>query len=207
MKTSTLSKKLYQASINYLGAARLLCDNLNYTKIQDIIYLTMFLLRHSAELILKSLICDFLKKQTVLINNKAIWYEFNGEKRKIDNDHSLLKLYARLLEIGSGYLVPLLSDDPNLRKDLELFSKYDDTGEYYRYPISKSGKSFKIKIYSIGESNLAPSINKGSRISILSNEDSVIIKNLDEKVFTNINRLIRIINVLYDLSIHKINEF
>jgi len=205
MKTSTLSKKLYQASSNYLDAARLLCDNLDYKKTHNIVYPAMFLLRHSAELMLKSLICDFLKDQTVLINNKGIWYEFNGEKRKIDKDHSLLKLYAELLDIGSGYLVPLLSNDQNLRKDLELFSKYDATGEYYRYPISKSGKSSKTKMYSIGESSLAPSIAKGSRINILPSEDSVIIKNLDEKVFTNISRLIRIINMLCELSSHNAN--
>lgn len=204
MKTSTLSNKFFKAYENYFRASKLLLDNINYMNSPDIIYPAAFLLRHSAELLIKSLICDFVNEQNILIDKRrGIFLDVNGNKHKLEG-HSLLFLYDELIKIASSNLVPLMNKDFKLRKKIERFSKQDNNSEYFRYPISKNSRSSNVVMYSLAESDIAPDISKTMNINVLTGTDNpILIKNLDKKVHSNIKLLNEIIDTLINYSRYK----
>lgn len=66
----------------------------------DIIYPAAFLLRHSAELLIKSLICDYALEQKAVFEKNGIFININSEIIKLDG-HSLLELYDKLIKLAS----------------------------------------------------------------------------------------------------------
>lgn len=204
MRTSTLSKKFFKAYQNYSTASELLFNSFSYMESPGIIYPTAFLLRHSAELLMKSLICDFVNDQNVFIDKKkGIFLDVSGNKHKLEG-HSLLSLYDELIKIGTSYLVPYMDKDVMLRKKIERFSKYDDNSEYFRYPISKQHKSSIVNMYSLGKSDIAPDISRTMNINILIETDEpIVLKNLDRSVHSNIRVLKEIIDMLLIYSRHN----
>lgn len=207
MKTTTLAKKLFIAFQNYFSASEFLLDANNYRYSSDIIYPSAFLLRHSAELLLKSLICEFVNDQNIIMNNKkGIFLDVNGNKNRLEG-HSLLSLYDVLLTISSSNLVPLIDENPNLRKKIERYNNHDNNSEYFRYPISKNSKSSQTKMFSLGESDIAPDISQRMNVTILTGLDEpIVLKNLDKGVLTKIGLLREIIEMLLKYSRHSKNR-
>jgi hypothetical protein len=207
MKTTTLAKKLFKAFQNYFSASEFLLDAINYRYSSDIIYPSAFLLRHSAELLLKSLICEFVNDQNIIMNNKkGIFLDVNGNKNRLEG-HSLLSLYDVLLTISSSNLVPLIDENPNLRKKIERYNNHDNNSEYFRYHISKNSKSSQTKMFSLGESDIAPDISQRMNVTILTGLDEpIVLKNLDKGVLTKIGLLREIIEMLLKYSRHSKNR-
>lgn len=207
MKITTLAKKLFKAFQNYFSASELLLDANNYRYSSDIVYPSAFLLRHSAELLIKSLICDFANDHNIIIDSKkGIFLDVNGIKHRLEG-HSLLSLYDLLMKISSSNLVPLIDENPNLRKKIERYNNHDNNSEYFRYPISKNSKSSKTKMFSLGESDMAPDISQRMNVTILTGLDEpIVLKNVDKGILTKIELLREIIEMLLKYSRHSKNR-
>lgn len=207
VKTTTLARKFFMGYQNYFHASEFLHNTLNYKDFPHIIYPSAFLLRHSAELLIKSLICDFVNEQNIIIDSKkGIFLDVNGNKNRLEG-HSLLSLYDVLLKISSSNLVPLIDVNPNLRKKIERYNNHDNNSEYFRYPISKNSKSSHTKMFSLGESDIAPDISQRMNVAILTGLDEpIVLKNLDKGVFTKIGLLREIIEILLKYSRHSKNR-
>lgn len=196
MKTSTLSNKFFKAYQNYFTASNLLLEGINYMESPDVIYPSAFLLRHSAELLIKSLICDYVIERKVIFEKTGTYVNTNNEKFKLEG-HSLLGLYDLLIKVASSSLVTLVSNDLKLRNKIKRFDKSDRTGEYYRYPISKNAPSSKIKMFSMDHSGIVPDLAKPMNFGLLvGGKNPVILRQLDEKVMKNIIDLNEIIDEL-----------
>lgn len=196
MKTSTLSKKFFKAYQNYFNATEILLNGINYMGFPDIIYPAAFLLRHSAELLIKSLICDYALEQKAVFEEKGIFININSETIKLDG-HSLLELYDKLIKVASSSLVILIAKDLKLRNKIKIFDKSDRTGEYYRYPVSKKEPSSKMKMFNLDDSGIAPDLAESINFGLLVGDGNpMILHELDEEVLANISDLNEIINEL-----------
>ena len=196
MKSSILAKKFFKAFENYYNAASILENKSNEIELVDIIYPAAYLLRHSAELLLKSLICSYATEQSIIIKNKRTYLNTLTEEIYLEG-HSLLTLYYNLLKVGSSRLLTEIPEDKELIKMLKSFEKKDKTGEYYKYPISVKNPSSKIKMFKINEIEVSPDLGKSQNLNIMIDDEKVFVaKGYDREIRENIVLLGDIINKL-----------
>lgn len=146
MKNTTLSKKFYNNGLNYYEAIKILKTQILYSRDSFVIYPLLYLERHIVELFLKSLIIYSSSKCDV--NNKIL-IEWNNQTFDISKTHSLKILLEKFIEIQtSTRLIPIYDDKiEEINRIIISFDQIDKTGEYYRYPISKSGQISKFKLF------------------------------------------------------------
>ena len=95
----------------------------------------VFLLRHAAELLLKSLIIKALFKSGI-----SEWqsFKFSSSNRKISSTHSLSELYSVWKELDEA--VGLTKDEIILLEEYVYnINCYDEDSTFFRYPIDKNG--------------------------------------------------------------------
>jgi len=147
MNSKQLSKRMCYVSKNYFDSAMILEKNLFVCNNNNIIYPIVYLLRHSLELILKSLILQDINLQHIDIKKPVIYYSrLKGKNFDISRTHSLVVLFDRLVDIDNAKIEDydqLVGFHKDTIKELKnLFSTIDDidyNGDMYRYPISKKG--------------------------------------------------------------------
>lgn len=203
MEKNDIVNAFFISSNNYFDAGILIIENIDYASKPNVIYPAAFLLRHSAELLLKSLICDYSSQDMIIMSKSELIVRVNNINFNLET-HSLLNLYDKLLEVASLGLFPLIEKNNKLRENLIKLDKIDGNGVYYRYPVSKKSPSSKTIPYIISGHDIAPDLSsiedKGLLIGF---KDPLAIEELDVHVFENIEKLTEIIVELRDYSTFK----
>ena len=95
----------------------------------------VFLLRHAAELLLKSLIIKVLFKSGI-----SEWQSFklSSSNRKLSSTHSLSELYSAWRELDEA--AGLAQDEIEILEEYVYnINCYDEDSTFFRYPIDKKG--------------------------------------------------------------------
>ena len=218
MKNKDLSKRMVIVSYNYYESATLLDEKILTGKNYNIIYPVVYLLRHSLELIVKSLILQEVDNQKINPSKPEVIYNLNAKKFDISRTHSISVLFDKFVEIQESKVTngqQLFGYDENLLKELSRvineIDKIDHTSDIYRYPISKSGKKNPIHFADEAEDNLVfgeigPK-NKGYFIYGKTEEkDFDFIKHIyvkDEQTLKIKSTLFSVIQKIIDFSVYK----
>ncbi len=218
MRSKDLSKRMVIVSYNYYQSATLLDETILTGNNYNIIYPVVYLLRHSVELIVKSLILQEVDNQKINPSKPEVLYNQKTKKFDISRTHSIRVLFDKFVEIQESKVTngqQLFGYDENLLKELSNvineIDKIDHTSDIYRYPISKSGKKNPIHFANEAEDNLVfgevgPN-NKGYFIFGKTEEkDFDFIKHIyvrDEQTLKMKNTLFSVIKKIVDFSVYK----
>lgn len=135
------TKKYIEMAKNYFKAAQILQNQLLDNP--ELFRPTIYLLRHSNELLLKGIIIDISKRN---YNRSVKDISINGHK--ITQTHSLIDLWEYYLSIESPLCV---YESQQVRRVLKRLDKRDQSSTYYRYPYRQNGKSVSISPIVLGE--------------------------------------------------------
>lgn len=181
MTNIELSKNFYDSHVNYYQSSLFLYQLSNDFESKNVIYPASYLLRHSLELLLKSLICYYAEDQKIEINKDGIEIFSHSLSFKLEG-HSLLDLYDRLIKITNN-IVRLIEPNKNLRKMIVDITNIDKTSEYYRYPISKNIEVSKQNKYTVTSDEVVPDLSLNEDTFILTDGNvTFVIDDYDEKV-------------------------
>lgn len=174
---NSIVKRYYDLAYNYHLSATVL-----WGQIIEAPYIynpTIFLLRHTTELLLKGLII----KETIRINSTVdisrITIQDNGSKININAVHSLFYLwdYFKLIN-KSNRLVPCYSfqQEQAIDKVIKFFNDKDFNSTTFRYPFSKQGKPIIIEPIDLNHSGKAPELGVTPPTIIQHGEEVCVIK-------------------------------
>lgn len=218
MKSKDLSKRMLIVSYNYYESATLLDETILTGKNYNIIYPVAYLLRHSLELIVKSLILQEVDNQNINVSKPEVIYNHKTKKFDISRTHSISVLFDKFVEIQESKVIngqQLFGYDDSLLKELSRvineIDKIDHTSDIYRYPISKNGKNNPIHFADDAEDNLVfgevGPHNKGYLIFGKTEEkDFDFIKHIyvkDEQTLKMKSTLFSVIKKMIDFSVYK----
>lgn len=201
-----ISKMFYDDSKRYYKAAQLLTGSQARDE-DDQLLLTpiFFLLRHSTELILKSLIIKFNESSINFEVSKFVPHFEDGtlSKRQLLNIHSLKDLYSFLkYEIKNNNLFDIFNEKESklIVKVINEVDGIDNKSDYFRYPISTNNRKHKRHFVSMSEDGIAPEINKGYFLFIFGDNDNnkVISFKANEKYIKLVDNLSKIVNIFIE---------
>lgn len=205
-------------SYNYYESATLLDETILTGNNYNIIYPVVYLLRHSLELIVKSLILQEVDNQKINPSKPEVLYNQNAKKFDISRTHSIRVLFDKFVEIQESKVTngqQLFGYDENLLKELSnvinKIDKIDHTSDIYRYPISKSGKKNPIHFADEAEDNLVfgeigPNTNGYLIFGKTEEKDFDFIKHIyvrDEQTMIMKNTIFSVIKKIIDFSMYK----
>ena len=136
-----------------------------------------FLLRHSTELILKSLIIKFNESSINFEVSKFVSHFEDGSlsKRQLLNIHTLKDLYSFLkYQIKNNNLFDIFNEKESklIVKVINEVDGIDNKSDYFRYPISTNNRKHKRHFVSMSEDGVAPEINRGYFLFIFGDNDN-----------------------------------
>ena len=205
-------------SYNYYESAVLLDETILTGKNYNIIYPVVYLLRHSLELIVKSLILQEVDNQNINPSKPEVIYYQKTKKFDISRTHSISVLFDKFVEIQESKVISgkqLFGYDETLLKGLSgvinEIDKIDHTSDIYRYPISKSGKKNPIHFADDAEDNLVlgevgPNTNGYLIFGKTEEKDFDFIKHIyvrDEQTMKMKNTLFSVIKKIIEFSAYK----
>lgn len=116
---------------------------------------TIFLLRHTAELLLKGLIINENIQLNPKIDISLIKIREDTAQRNINSVHSLFYLWDNFKQLTkSNQLIPCYSpqQEQAIDKAIKFFNNKDFNSTTFRYPFSKQGKPIIIEPISLNHS-------------------------------------------------------
>ena len=152
-------KRYYDLAYDYHLSATIL-----WMKIIDAPYIynpTIFLLRHTAELLLKGLIINESILLNPTIDISLINIQDGAKQRKINEVHSLYNLWENFKHLNrSNRLVPCYSSNQEQAIDrvILFFNDKDFNSTTFRYPFSKQGKPIIIEPIDLNNADKAPEL-------------------------------------------------
>lgn len=202
MKNITIAKKMYICATNYFDACKKLKNNLINDVNPSIIYPLLYLERHTLELVLKSII--FLSVKPQIVEKNLIIYYGNGETFNLSLTHSLLILINKYIEINTvDTILPIFDENSisDIQKQLAKFEKIDSKSDFYRYPITKSGKQPRLKIWNKYDIDSPIRLNfKSTHLMYNENNELVyVLKNVDLQS-------LKYLNILYDICYYFFSQ-
>lgn len=178
MKTSmdNTVKRFYDLAYDYHVSATTLW--LQLVNMPYIFNPTVYLLRHTTELLLKGLIVKETVAYDQTINVAQITITENNSSKKLTSIHSLLSLWQYYKTLNHACrLVPRYS--PTQEKEIDKVIKYFDGKDFdstnFRYPYTKHGATIVIEPFDVDSSGITPDlstkppciIQQGDRIYII----------------------------------------
>lgn len=122
---------------------------------------TIYLLRHTAELLLKGLIVQERIIQGNFVDVNSVKIKANGSEKNINATHSLFDLWEDFkFSQKQNSLIPVFNKEQEIMidKTIRLFSHKDNNSTTFRYPYNKHGKSIIIEPIVLDNSNVAPEL-------------------------------------------------
>ena len=159
----------------------------------------VFLLRHSIELLLKSLIINEAVSDSYFDSSHSIVLTLGGKNRKIDSIHTLMPLWEAYKDLSLSHRLILEFSDNEadiLGNSFSYWDKKDENSTYYRYPFSKDGYSNKVEPIDIALADVAPSIGRKSPVIISNGSDVRHIKK-GEKYLSKVTELFNAAEMLF----------
>ena len=188
LKMNTTANRYFDMAYEYHVAALTL-----YYSLFDASYLynpTVYMLRHSIELLLKGLIIREEKKNRRVAASKI---KING--RPLNNTHSLLVLWNYFKSI-----YPISEDDIlTLNTAISKLNKKDFSSDRYRYPYKKNGTPIPVEPVVFEIADKAPDLEKGIPY-IIQSQHEVKIASKGSSLMMDIKTLFEEIEILFDIS-------
>lgn len=201
IKSRSISKKFYMSAINYYDSCVILKEQLFTRRNPSIVYPLIYLQRHTLELLLKSLILSDIINQDL---SDGLVINIVGNKFDLSRTHSLDFLLDKYYSIHTqSRLIPTFDDKINVHKELiKKYDNYDRTSEFYRYPLTKSGKYTTLKLWT--ESDIVGDISKPNGMFVFNfenNQDNIKhVYNIDKKALLYQDKFIEMIDYFIKLS-------
>jgi len=206
----SIAKKFYISSINFFDACKILGDYVIGNTNPSIIYPLIYLERHALELLLKSLILSDIARQKI---SEKLEININGSKFELSRTHSLEILLDKYCLLQTQYrLVPMFDERINKYKSvIKKYDEYDRTSEFYRYPLTKTGKFTPSQLWKDSSDSILNEIGKNNGYLVFDFEaEPLYIKhvyNVDEKALFFKDKFYEIINYFMKLSpFSKLNQ-
>ena len=159
----------------------------------------VFLLRHSIELLLKSLIINEAVSDSYFDSSHSIVLTQGGKNRRIDSIHTLMPLWEAYKDFSlSRRLILEFSDSEAdiIENTFSYWDKIDEHSTYYRYPYSKDGCSNKVEPLDIELADVSPEIGRRSTVIISNGSDVRYIKK-GEKYLSKVTELFDAAELLF----------
>ena len=151
---------------------------------------TMYMLRHSIELLLKGLIIREEKKKRRIAASKI---KPNG--RLMNRTHSLLDLWNYFKS-----LYPISENDIiKLNNAIRKLNKKDFSSDRYRYPYKKNGTPITVEPVTFDISDKAPDLAEGVP-SIIQSQHDVKLFSKGAALMVDIKTLFEEIEILFNIS-------
>lgn len=170
-------KRYYDLAYDYHLSATIL-----WMQIIDAPYIynpTIFLLRHTAELLLKGLIINESIFLNPTIDISLINIQDGAKQRKINEVHSLYHLWDNFKQLNrSNRIVPCYSpnQEQKIDKVIRFFNDKDFNSTTFRYPFSKQGKPIIIEPIDLNHSGKAPELGVAPPTIIQCGDNVCVIK-------------------------------
>lgn len=177
MSVNSIVKRYYDLAYNYHLSAVVL-----WGQIIEAPYIynpTIFLLRHTTELLLKGLIINETIRINTTVDISRLTIEENGTKININAVHSLFYLWEYFKLINkSNRLVPCysLQQAQAIDKVIKFFNDKDFSSTTFRYPFSKQGKPIIIEPIDLDNSGKAPELGATPPTLIQRGDEICVIK-------------------------------
>ena len=190
-------KRYYDLAYDYHSSATVLWGQIFYAPY--IYNPTIFLLRHTTELLLKGLIINETIKIKPTIDISLITIQENNSNRNINAVHSLFYLWENFKQLNkNNRLVPCYSSQQELTIDkvIKFFNDKDFNSTTFRYPFSKQGKPIIIEPIDLNHSGKAPELGTTPPTIIqFGNEVCVIKKGV--RYISHTQKLFDVIELLF----------
>ena len=164
-----------------------------YYSLFDASYLynpTVYMLRHSIELLLKGLIIREEKK-----NKRVAASKIKIRSRPLNSIHSLLVLWNHFKS-----LYPMQEDDIlKLNNAIRKLNKKDFASDRYRYPYKKDGTPISVEPVVIEMADKAPDLEDGIPYIIQSQQDTKLISK-GSTLMMDLRTLFEEMEILFDIS-------
>lgn len=161
--------------------------------------LTVFLLRHSLELVLKLLIINEVVSGSYFDSVHSIMFFHDGKNSRMDRIHTLMPLWKAYKDFSSSRRLILEFSDSEadiIENTFSYWDKIDEHSTYYRYPYSKDGSSNKVEPLDIGLADVSPEIGRRSTV-IISNDSDVRYIKKGEKYLSKVTELFEAAKMLF----------
>ena len=162
---------------------------------------TIYLLRHTTELLLKGLIVNKNLKIDSHADISQIYIQDNNNaKKNINSTHSLLCLWNGFKQLNKNHrLLPLYNarQERFIDSQIKAFDEKDVSSTTYRYPYDKYGKSMIIEPLQIDDSDIAPEIGKRPP-KIVKLGDRIYIIKKGFRYINQVQNLFDVVKLLFD---------
>ena len=154
-----IAKRFYVSAINFFDSCKILKEYVIKNDNPSIIYPLIYLERHTLELLLKSLILSEIKKQTII---NGLEVDMLGKRFDLSRTHSLDILLDNYCNVQlESRIVPIFDERIKTFKDVIIkYDSYDRNGEFYKYPLTKTGKLTPNKLWNESDSSISNEIGK-----------------------------------------------
>lgn len=180
----------------YMGAVALWKD---IVRSDHLFSPTVFLLRHSLELVLKLLIINEAISGSYFDSLHSIMFFHDGKDRRMDSIHTLMPLWRAYKDFSLSRRLILEFSDSEADIIENIFSywdKIDEHSTYYRYPYSKDGCSNKVEPLDIELADVSPEIGRRATI-IISNDSDVTYIKKGERYLSKVIELFEAAKILF----------
>lgn len=190
-------KRFYELAYDYYLSATIL-----WTKIFDASYIynpTIYLLRHTTELLLKGLIVNETIKIKPTINISNIEIQENNAIRNINKVHSLHYLWEDFKQLNeSNRLIACYSSQQKqeIDKIIKFFNDKDFNSTAFRYPYNKQGKPIIIEHIDLNHSGKAPELGTTPPTIIQCGDEVCVIKK-GTRYLLHTQKLFEVVKLLF----------
>lgn len=140
---------------------------------------TIFLLRHTAELLLKGLIINENIKLNPMVDISLISIQEKTTQRNINSAHSLFYLWDNFKRLNKyNHLIPCYTpqEEHTIDKVIKFFNDRDFNSTTFRYPFSKQGKPIIIEPIDLNKTGIALELGSVPPIIIRRGDKVCIVK-------------------------------
>ena len=160
---------------------------------------TIFLLRHTAELLLKGLIINENTKLNPMADISLIRIQEKTTQRNINSAHSLFYLWNNFKQLNKyNHLIPCYTsqEEHTIDKVIKFFNDRDSNSTTFRYPFSKQGKPIIIEPIDLNKTGIAPELGAVPP-TIIRRGDKVCIVKKGVRYLDQTQKLFDVIELLF----------
>lgn len=190
-------KRYYKLAYDYYLSATVLWGQI--INAPYIYHPTIYLLRHTAELLLKGLIIDEKLKLTSTLDISKITIQENNACKNINTVHSLFYLWENYKQIHKeNRLVPCftIKQEQAIDKVIKFFNDKDFNSTTFRYPYNKQGKAIIIGPLDFNSSGKTPELGTKPP-TIIQCGDTVCVIKKGIRYISQTQKLFDIIDLLF----------
>lgn len=191
-------KRYYDLAYDYQASATVLWGHIFYAPY--IYNPTIFLLRHTTELLLKGLIINETIKIKPTVEISLITIQENNSNRNINAVHSLFYLWENFKQLNkNNRLAPCYSSQQEamIDKVIKFFNDKDFNSTTFRYPFSKQGKQIIIEPIDLNHSGKAPELGTTPPTIIQCGNELCVIKK-GVRYLSQTQKLFEVIELLFE---------